>query len=52
MIKESIQGINYIMIKESITNIHALNRGAPQYIRHILTVTEGEIQQHNNSGES
>ena len=45
MIKQSIQD------DITIINMHALNIGAPQYIRQILTVIEGEIQQHNNSGE-
>ena len=44
MIKESIQD------DISIINIHAPSIGAPQYIRQILIVVEGEIQQHN-SGE-
>ena len=41
---------HYIMIKESIQeeyiktiNIYALNIGAPQYVRQMLTSMEGEI---------
>ena len=45
MIRGSIQEKNVMIV-----NIYAPSIGAPQYIRQILIVIEGEIQQHN-SGE-
>ena len=48
---------HYIMIKGSIQeeditiiNIYALNIGAPQYVRQMLTSRKGEINNNNNSG--
>ena len=47
----------YIMIKESIQeeditiiNIYAPNKGAPQYVRQMLTSMKREINNNNNSG--
>ena len=48
----------YIMIKESIQeeditiiNIYAPNKGAPQYVRQMLTSMKREINNNNNSGK-
>ena len=39
-------------IQEDITtiNIYAPNKGAPQYVRQMLTSMKGEFKKHNNSG--
>ena len=34
----------------TIINIYALNIGAPQYVRQMLTSRKGEINNNNNSG--
>ena len=45
---------HYIMIKgsiqEDITIIYAPKKGAPQYVRQMLTSMKGEINYNNNSG--
>ena len=47
------KGDHYIMIKEDITmiNIYAPNKGAPQYVRQMLTSIKGEINNNTIVGD-